>query len=224
MLGPIFARELLTTPRRAQHYLLRGAGLGLMFVLLWTAWQLVIGFQHAQKLGDLALFNQILFLFFAHTQTVLALFAAALFGVLSISQEKDRRTLILLLVTHLRDDEIVTDKFLGGLLHVVGMLIAALPIYMVCLLMGGVGTAQVVGVHAVILGGALGGTAVGVVVALWREKTFQSVALTLLVLVLATLGVEAWAAVGPTLLGMSAGQWATLVSPVRAVHALALGD
>jgi hypothetical protein len=43
--GPIIAREILTTPRPIRFYAARAVYTGLLFVLMWTAWQSLIGWQ-----------------------------------------------------------------------------------------------------------------------------------------------------------------------------------
>ena len=52
MLGPIFVREWLTVPRRARHYVLRSAYLGILWVLGLTAWQATVGWSQTATLGD----------------------------------------------------------------------------------------------------------------------------------------------------------------------------
>jgi hypothetical protein len=60
----------------------------------------------------------------------------------------------------------------------------------------------------------------GSIIALWREKTFQALAMTLLVLVIWLLGWEIVAAVGAdaTWLGLPARSWAVALSPWQAVQ------
>src|SRR5206468_9609144 len=102
----------------------------------------------------------------------------------TIAQEKDRRTFLLLLLTDLRNHEIVLGKLLGSLLQIGILLAGMVPVLMLLLLLGGVAPSQVL--HAVIIlattslaAGSLGG-----LIALWRDKTFQALALTVLCLVL----------------------------------------
>ena len=54
------------------------------------------------------------------------MFFAALSAAGTITQEKDRRTFILLLLTDLRNYEIVLGKLLGSLLQI-GLLLAGMP-------------------------------------------------------------------------------------------------
>lgn len=219
LVGPILSRELLTTPRRPRHYLLRATYAALFFVLLWTAWQAVIGFQPIQRLGDLAQFHALLFPLFAYTQLAIVLFAASLYGTTSISHEKDRRTFVLLLVTRLSDSEIVVNKFLAGLMQVVLGWGACLPVFAIALLLGGVAPSQLVEMGAVTLGAASFAASVGVFMALWRDKTFQAIAMTLLTLALLLLAVEATDRFfGSGRLGAEqVHDWAERLSPVRAM-------
>jgi ABC-type transport system involved in multi-copper enzyme maturation permease subunit len=225
--GPIFARELLVSPRRPRYFVLRAAYLTLFFVLVWTAWQAVYGFETINRAGDFPYFSVLIFPLLARVQLVLVLFISALFGASSISHEKDRRTLLLLIMTRLEDRTIIVEKFLGGLLHVVGLMFAALPVFMLLLLMGGLSGPQVFGALAATLGAALLANAIGVVVAAWREKTFQAVALTLMAVILWMLAVEIAAAfVDPEarFLGHPAQEWWSFLSPFRAMNDLAMGS
>ncbi len=43
--GPIIARELLTAPRPPRYYATRALSAGLLFILMWTAWQNLIGWR-----------------------------------------------------------------------------------------------------------------------------------------------------------------------------------
>lgn len=220
--GPIFAREVLTTPRRPRHYIVRATYVVLLLVLMWTTWQTLVGFQQVQRLGDIAYFNGILFQILAYTQLTLVLFVAPLYGASAISHEKDRRTFVLLLVTRLYDHEIIVDKFLCGQLQVFTLLLAALPVFFLCTLMGGASPEQIGALHAIMLGASLVSGAAGVLIATWREKTFQAVAMTILVIVLSLLVVEIVAGtLGELpLAGTTVKHWCACVSPYRAIFSV----
>src|SRR5262249_40450098 len=117
LLGPIFGRELLTLPRRPRHYLLRAAYVGLLWVLGVTAWQATVGWTAAPTLGATARFGELVFRIICYVQLTLLLFFASLSAASAVALEKDRRTFILLLLTDLRDYEIVLGKVLGSLLQ-----------------------------------------------------------------------------------------------------------
>jgi ABC-type transport system involved in multi-copper enzyme maturation permease subunit len=183
-LGPIFAREWLTVPRRASHYVTRSAYYGLLWVLGLTAWQAIVGWSRPATLGDNARFGLFLFAIFSWVQLALLLFFSALTSASAISLEKDRRTFILLLLTDLRSYEIVLGKLLGSLLQIVLLLLGVLPVLALLLLMGGISPAQIGQAGLIMAATALAAGSVGTVIALWREKTFQTLALTVLFLVL----------------------------------------
>jgi ABC-type transport system involved in multi-copper enzyme maturation permease subunit len=184
MLGPIFNRELLTLPRRPRHYVLRVAYLGLLWVLAMTAWQAIVGWERSATLGDAARFGLQVFRLLTYVQLGFLLFFAALSAANAVSLEKDRRTFVLLLLTDLRNHEIVLGKLLGSLLQILLFLAGAVPALMLLLLLGGVAPGQVVLAVAVLAGTAVAAGSLGCLVALWREKTFQTLALTVLFLVL----------------------------------------
>src|SRR5262249_44096167 len=129
----------------------------------------------------------------AYVELVLLLFFSALAAASTIAQEKDRRTFVLLLLTDLRNYEIVLGKVAGSLLQIGLFLAGSVPFLALLMLLGGIAPDQVgdtvlILASAVIAAGSLGG-----LVALWRDKTFQSLALTVLLLVLYLLLVYALA-------------------------------
>jgi ABC-type Na+ efflux pump permease subunit len=184
LLGPIFVREWLTVPRRSRHYVLRSLYLGLLWVLALTTWQATVGWSHPATVGDTARFGLLVFQLFTFVQLTLLLFFAALSAASAVSQEKDRRTFVLLLLTDLRNYEIVLGKLLGSLLQILLLLAGMVPILALIVLMGGIGLRQVGEAVLVLAATGLAAGSLGSVVALWRERTFQTLALTVLFLVL----------------------------------------
>lgn len=185
LLGPIFNREWLTIPRRPLHYLTRAAYLGLLWVLSVTAWQATVGWNATATLGATARFGELMFQIICVVQLVLLLFFSALSAASAIAQEKDRRTFVLLLLTDLRDWEIVLGKVLGSLLQMGILLSVTAPLLVMMLLLGGIAPFQVVQALLVLGAAAWIAGSLGGLIALWRERTFQSLALTVLTLVLA---------------------------------------
>jgi len=219
LIGPIFSRELATAPRRPQHFVYRGVYGTALFVLMCTAWLVLAGTQIIRSVGDMAKFGSILFLILAPLQLALMTFLAALRSASSVSQEKDKKTMLLLLMTRLSNHELVLGKLLASLLDVLVMLATAAPIFMLLTLFGGVSPAQVVRVFAVTLATVLAAGSLGSTVALARDKTFQSLAMTALVLMIWIGGWEAAAALaGQTLVaGVPLAQIAAAASPLRAI-------
>lgn len=136
--GPIFSREALTAPRQLKHYLLRSGYIAALLVLIYTAAQATFGFREIRNAGDMAQFGTFVFDVLAFVQLSLAMAAALLFGSSNVAQEKDRRTLILLLMTDLRNHELVVGKLLAGLLSVLMLIGVSLPVFCLLRMMGGV--------------------------------------------------------------------------------------
>ncbi|MSR32296.1 MAG: ABC transporter permease [Gemmataceae bacterium] len=184
MLGPIFNREWMILPRRPRHFPTRAAYLGVLWVIAVTTWLSTGMWQRQATLGETARLGPLLFQILCVVQLTFLLFFSALSAASAVSLEKDRRTFILLLITDLRDREIVVGKMLGSLLPIVFLLAGAAPVLASLLLLGGVAPFQVIQALVVLTATALVAGSLGGLIALWREKTFQSLALTVLVLVL----------------------------------------
>jgi ABC-type Na+ efflux pump permease subunit len=199
LLGPIFARELVTVPRRRGHHAARAAVAGLLGILGITTWQATIGFSRTATLGETAAFGLLLFQIVAFVQLLLTLFFAALSAASAVSQEKDRRTFVLLLLTDMRDYEIVLGKLLGALLPITIQLLVTAPVLALLLLLGGIDPEQVVQAVLVLAAAAAASGSLGGLVALWREKTYQAVALSVLFLVLYICLMQALGMFGSTL-------------------------
>jgi ABC-type transport system involved in multi-copper enzyme maturation permease subunit len=193
MLGPILVRELRTLPRRPRHYLARTVYLGLVWILALTAWQALVGWQYNATLGDNARFSLLLFQVLTYVQLALLLFFPALSAASSITTEKDRRTFILLLMTDLTNYEIVLGKLFGSLLQMLLLLAGLLPVLTMLILLGGVDGGQVIQAMIVMAATAVFSSSLGTLMAVWREKTFQTLALTFLFLVLYLCAVHALA-------------------------------
>lgn len=209
-------------PRRVRFFVTRATYGAALLVLMWTAWQSVIGWQQVRNVGDVARFGSLLFQLFSFVQLVLVLFFSALLAAAAVSQEKDRRTFVLLLMTDLTNVELVLGKLFASLLFVLVLLASAVPIFALCLLLGGVAPNQVFWVLTATAAAALASASLGSTVALWRDKTFQTLALTTLLLVLYLGVVEALVAVAgdAVFLSRTAEQWAALLNPFRAVTAI----
>jgi ABC-type transport system involved in multi-copper enzyme maturation permease subunit len=199
VLGPIFNREFLTVPRRDRHHAARVASLGLLWVIGITAWQATVGFTKDAALGETARFGLLLFQVTAFVQLTLLLFFSALSAASTVSQEKDRRTFVLLLLTDMRDYEIVLGKMLGSLLPIAILFSITVPFFALVLLLGGVSGGQVTQAIVVMAATAVAAGSLGGLVALWRERTFQSLALAVLALVFYLLIVQSVGLVGRAL-------------------------
>jgi ABC-type transport system involved in multi-copper enzyme maturation permease subunit len=223
LLGPIFQREFITVPRRVRHYVARVAYLGTLWVIGITAWLATVGWTRTATLGETARFGPLLFQLLTTVQLALFLFFAALSAASSVAQEKDRRTFILLLMTDMSNAEIVLGKLVGSLLQIGLLLLATVPLWAFIILLGGVSLAQVLQALLVVAATVLAAGSLGSVVALWRERTFQALALTTLFLVLylcLARGLVAVPELSPALADFDAARWQRWLDPFRALQSV----
>jgi ABC-type transport system involved in multi-copper enzyme maturation permease subunit len=222
-IGPVFTRQAAVAPRRAWFFTARTVFVAVLFGLVLTSWQLLVGSQRVENLGDLAWFGAAVTQILAPLQLAVAMPFAALLVASAVALEKDRKTLILLLMTNLSNAELVLGKLWAGMLNIVMIVLAALPLMMILMLLGGVSTGQVLRIEAVTLASALVAGSLGSTIALWREKTYQALAITTLLLVFWLVG---WELVGSgvfggELFGIPVASWSTAMSPWRAIQAAA---
>jgi ABC-type transport system involved in multi-copper enzyme maturation permease subunit len=166
----------------------------------------------------LARFGVLIFQLIAPFQLIVLLFVAALAGVSAVSFEKDRQTLTLLLMTSLSNSEVVLGKIGAGLLSSLNAFIATAPVVFLLPLLGGVSVQQAFGCLLLTGSTLVLCCVLGATIAFWREKTFQAIAVTTLLIAL-------WIAFGEAVAfgavpGISS-RFAPLISPLRAVWDLA---
>ncbi|WP_298859743.1 ABC transporter permease subunit [uncultured Gimesia sp.] len=180
--NPIFIREALTSPRQLRHYLIRSGYVAAVFILIFTAGQTILGTQQIQTttIGEFARLGNLIFQMIAFLQLLLILFFTLLFSAGSIAQEKDRGTLILLLMTELKDRELVSGKIQSSLLMVYVLLAASIPVFVFLYMLGGIELSQIVWIEILCLITVFATGSWAGLVAFWREKTFQTLAISVL--------------------------------------------
>ncbi len=212
MLGAVFERELQAVPRARGLFVARAVYCGALLGIVATCWLVVTGTQAVTTAGDTARFGATLLRILAPLQLSLAMLAAAMTSTVAVSSEKDRRTLELLLISRLTDGQLVLGKLAGSLLRVLLLLIAAVPVFVIASLFGGVTMPQLARLFAVTAAAALAAASVATCVAFWKDTTFQALAITTFVLV-------AWVAAGEVVAGRFGPVAGAQVSPARAVFA-----
>jgi ABC-type transport system involved in multi-copper enzyme maturation permease subunit len=219
----MFTREAAVAPRRVTFFAARTLMAGALFALTLTAWQLLVGSQSIESIGDLAWFGAAAFQILAPLQLAVVMPFSALLVASAVSLEKDRKTFDLLLLTDMSNSDLVLGKLLAGMLSVVVVVVGAIPLLMIISLLGGVSGEQILRTEAVVLAGSLVAGSLGSTIALWREKTFQALAMTALILVLwlAAWEVVAAATGDANWLGYPANSWAIAMSPWQAVQSAA---
>ena len=193
MLGPIFMRAGNRFPGAATTGPCRLDRLAAILEI--TTWQATIGFA-ATPLPVRPRLRVLLFQIVAFVQLLLTLFFATTSAAGAVSQEKDRRTFILLLLTDMRDYEIVLGKMLGALLPITIQLLVSAPVLALLLLLGGIDPEQVLQTILVLGASAVAAGSLGGLIALWRDRTFQALALSVLFLVLYLCVTQGLGAVG----------------------------
>eukprot|EP00913_Durusdinium_trenchii_P008954 g8420.t1 len=152
---------------------------------------------------------------FSIVQLCLVLFFALLFAANSVAQEKDRQTLIMLLMTDLSDRELVLGKLCSSLLIVFVLIVASVPAFFLVYRLGGVTATQIGWSLGICLATALAAGSWGSLVAYWREKTFQTLSISVLGVVMLVGVVET--VVGIAGAESTAGRVVGLLNPFRAM-------
>ena len=222
MLGPIFVREASVIPKRPKTYLSRSLYVLAFFLLLCTGYLVLDGSRSLATSSDSARFGGWMFTLLAPLQLLVLTSLAAVGAASSVAQEKDRRTLVLLLLTRLTGFEVVGGKLFATLLSPMAMLLASLPLFLTLPLLGGVSPSQVFGVFAVTAASVLLAGTVGTVIGMWREKTFQAIAMTVLVLLMYVGFGEGFAELlSRYTSSANTEMWTLAISPPRALAAAA---
>ena len=147
LVGPLFRWELLRLARRGQdnraRFLLAFALFVILtlFSMLWFrglgAYELFFGSAMSMSIQESASFGEWFSMTFLYGQLGVLCLLTPAYAAGGIAEEKDRKTLIYLLVSDLSDREIVFGKFLGRTVFLLGVLFAGLPIMAMTQLHGG---------------------------------------------------------------------------------------
>ena len=155
--NPVLQRELLVNLRTNRAFLLLAVYQLLLAAVVLIAWpaderlDLTSNPRSAEKLVNL----------FFLGQYVIASLMAPSFAAGAITGEKERRTYEMLLASPLRPGAIVLGKMVASLTHLGMLIVASLPIIVLCLPLGGVSLYEVLAAYlglivSVILFGAIG--------------------------------------------------------------------
>jgi len=212
MLGAVFEREVRAVPRARGLFVARAVYCGALLGIVATCWLVVTGTHTVTTAGDTARFGATLLRILAPLQLSLAMLAAAMTSTVAVTAEKDRRTLELLLISRLSDGQLVLGKLAGSLLRVLLLLLAAVPVFVIASLFGGVTMPQLARVFVVTAAAGLVAASVATCVAFWKDTTFQALAIT-------TFALVAWVAIGEVVAGRFGADAGAKVSPARAVFA-----
>jgi ABC-type transport system involved in multi-copper enzyme maturation permease subunit len=195
-LGPVISREWRALARRWHWYAGRALFvLGMLGALTVVAWTEQTGRSRDPRRagGAIAAAAQVGRRFFgaivaAQLGLVLVAAPAGLAGAICL--EKERGTLVDLLVTDLSGAEVVLGKLAAHLIPVVGMIACAVPVMELATLLGGVEPDALLGASLIAGGSAIVGCALALTFSVWGTRTHE--------VLLATYGVgAAWLGTGP---------------------------
>ena len=148
LVGPLFKWELVRLARRGQdaraRFILATVLLVVLslFTLVWfrdrPTSEVFFGTANVLDIQSSARFAEQFSLTFVMAQLAVLVLLTPAYAAGGISEEKERKTFPFLLVSDLRDREIVFGKLLGRLVFLLGVMMAGLPILALTLLYGGV--------------------------------------------------------------------------------------
>jgi ABC-2 type transport system permease protein len=180
---PVLLNDLRMQLRGSRAALLLTVYVGLGLIAMRLVYNTVAGNLN----NGLPMFNaqigQSLFIGQGLTLQALVVFLAPAATVNSVSAEYERRTYDLLSATPVASVHFLIGKLLAGMAFIALLLVAALPLFSVVLLFGGVGTADVVRVLVVLALTALTGSVLGLFCSALTRRTFSATLLCYALLV-----------------------------------------
>jgi len=181
ILLPIVARELRVASRRAATYWTRFTAGFLAIVIGSIVW--AISFRESPGKTGLALFISLSVIAYIYS-----LIAGAIATADCVSEEKREGTLGLLFLTDLKSYDIVSGKLVASSVAATYGLLAIFPVMGVPLLLGGVAPAEFWRVALVCLNHLFLSLAIGILCSALCKDERKSIGLTLLVLILLSIG------------------------------------
>ncbi|MGB0758405.1 MAG: ABC transporter permease [Rubripirellula sp.] len=215
--NPVLQRELLVNLRTNRAFVLLAAYQLLLSGVVLLAWptdtvlDLTTNPQSAKQLVDL----------FFLGQYVIASLMAPSFAAGAITGEKERLTYEMLLASPLRPGAIVLGKMVASLTHLGMLIMASLPIIVLCLPLGGVSVYEVLAAYTGLIVSVILFGSIGVFCSSYFSRTSSSLVVSYLVILPLVIGaVTAWTTFANT--GELRLQIAFLVFPAIALTATIL--
>lgn len=189
--NPVLQRELLVNLRTNRAFFLLAGYQLLLSAVVLVAWptdqilDLTTNPKSAKQLVDL----------FFLGQYVIASLMAPSFAAGAITGEKERLTYEMLLASPLRPGAIVLGKMVASLTHLGMLIMASLPIIVLCLPLGGVSVYEVLAAYLGLIASVILFGAIGVFCSSYFSRTSNSLVVSYLVILpLVILAVSAWIA------------------------------
>src|SRR5947209_7967502 len=181
--GPVFAFEWLVTSRKQTLYAVRGLFVAVLLAALTITWietESRLSLLHKTRLSyqDYSRLGESFFYAVIGTQLALLLLAAPAAAAGAICLDKQRGTLLHLLVTDLSSAEIVLGKLGTRLIPVLGLVALSVPVMFACTMMGGIDPEALAGAYLVLAGVGVAACAVALALSVWGRKTTEVLLLT----------------------------------------------
>jgi len=187
--NPVLQRELVVNLRMTRAFVLLFLYLALLGLVVLLAWpqerqlDLTTNPEASRRLVNLVFLGQYL----------LASLMAPSFAAGSITGEKERKSYEMLLASPLRPGAIVLGKLLASLCHLLLLIVASLPIVMLCLPLGGVSLYEVLAMYLGLVLSVVTFGMISLAASSYFRRTSASLVVTYLVILpLALAGVSAW--------------------------------
>ncbi len=188
--NPVLQRELLVNLRTNRAFLLLAMYQILLAVVVLIAWPTAerLDLTSNPPVGDQKLVN----LFFLG-QYVIASLMAPSFAAGTITGEKERLTYEMLLASPMRPGAIIFGKMVASLTHLGMLILASLPIIVLCLPLGGVSLYEVLAAYLGLIVSVVLFGAIGVFCSSYFSRTSSSLVVSyLLILPLVIMAVMFW--------------------------------
>ncbi len=160
---------------------------GFMFLVALIAIAIMFGNGYYYSDIDNQMFIY-LFIGLIVAECVFICFSIPSFTAGSISGEREKQTLDVLLTTRMSPWEIVKGKFLSSIMQILMVMVSGLPIFALVFIYGGISFFQMLAVLLVIIAGSMYMASFGVYLSAALKKTLNATVLTYLMLLLLFLG------------------------------------
>ncbi|MEM1067633.1 MAG: ABC transporter permease [Planctomycetota bacterium] len=187
--NPVLQRELLVNLRTNRAFLLLGMYQLLLAAVVLVAWP---SDQRLDLTTNPEAAKNLVNLFFLG-QYVIASLMAPSFAAGAVTGEKERHTYEMLLASPMRPGAIVLGKMVASLTHLGMLILASLPIIVLCLPLGGVSVYEVLAAYLGLIVSVVLFGAIGVFCSSYFQRTASSLVVSYLVILpLVIIGVMFW--------------------------------
>jgi ABC-type transport system involved in multi-copper enzyme maturation permease subunit len=182
--NPVLQRELLVNLRTRRAFVLLAIYQLLLAVVVLVAWPSDVRLDLTQNPASARKLVNLFFL----GQYVIASLMAPSFAAGTITGEKERKTYEMLLASPLRPGAIVTGKMIAALTHLGMLIIASLPIIVLCLPLGGVSVYEVLAAYLGLIVSVMVFGAIGIACSSYFKRTSASLVVSYLTILPMVIG------------------------------------